>query len=167
MKYSIRKSNVSDLPKLLELASQARIIMRKSGNFKQWDEDYPSYEIFSNDISNGNSYIIEDENNIAIATFAFIHSPEPTYSIIEKGEWLDDKKDYYVLHRIASTPNCHGIFNMILDFAFNVTDNIRIDTHKDNKIMQHLITKNAFTYCGIIYLANGDERLAYQKILTL
>jgi len=42
--------------------------------------------------------------------------------------------------------------------------NIRIDTHKDNRIMQHNIEKHGFTYCGIIYLANGDERLAYQKL---
>ena len=40
---------------------------------------------------------------------------------------------------------------------------IRIDTHRDNKIMQHNLLKYGFTYCGIIYLANGDERLAYQK----
>jgi len=29
--------------------------------------------------------------------------------------------------------------------------------------MQHCIEKYGFTYCGIIYLSNGDERLAYQK----
>ena len=40
------------------------------------------------------------------------------------------------------------------------------DTHRDNTIMQHLITKHGFTYCGIILLANGDERLAYQKIAS-
>ena len=44
-------------------------------------------------------------------------------------------------------------------------NNIRIDTHRDNKIMRHNIEKHCFTYCGIIYLANGDERLAYQKQL--
>lgn len=39
-----------------------------------------------------------------------------------------------------------------------------IDTHRDNKIMQHNITKHSFTYCGIIYLLSGDERLAYQYV---
>ena len=34
--------------------------------------------------------------------------------------------------------------------------NIRIDTHRDNKIMQHNILKQGFTYCGIIYLQSGD-----------
>ena len=31
--------------------------------------------------------------------------------------------------------------------------------------MQHNMKKHGFSYCGIIYLANGDERLAYQKIV--
>ena len=39
-----------------------------------------------------------------------------------------------------------------------------IDTHKDNAIMQHNIVKHGFSYCGIIHLASGDERLAYQKL---
>jgi hypothetical protein len=30
--------------------------------------------------------------------------------------------------------------------------------------MQHNIEKHGFTYCGIIYLASGDKRLAYQKL---
>jgi hypothetical protein len=30
-------------------------------------------------------------------------------------------------------------------------------------IMQHNISKHGFAYCGIIYLASGDERLAYQS----
>jgi hypothetical protein len=29
--------------------------------------------------------------------------------------------------------------------------------------MQHNIAKHGFSYCGIIYLLSGDERLAYQK----
>ena len=34
-------------------------------------------------------------------------------------------------------------------------------------MMQHNILKYGFTYCGIIYLASGDERLAYQRIKNL
>jgi hypothetical protein len=52
-----------------------------------------------------------------------------------------------------------------MDWCFSKDPNIRIDTHRDNKIMQHNILKEGFSYCGIIYLESGDERLAYQKIL--
>jgi hypothetical protein len=52
-----------------------------------------------------------------------------------------------------------------MDFCFSHDTNIRIDTHHDNKIMQHNILKHGFTYCGIIYLLSGDARLAYQKMV--
>jgi RimJ/RimL family protein N-acetyltransferase len=52
-----------------------------------------------------------------------------------------------------------------MDYCFAHATNIRIDTHRDNHIMQHVIQKHGFTYCGIIYLLSGDERLAYQKML--
>ena len=40
----------------------------------------------------------------------------------------------------------------------------RQDTHRDNHILQHILKKHGFQYCGIIYLLNGDERLAFQKL---
>ena len=49
-----------------------------------------------------------------------------------------------------------------MDWCFGRTGNIRIDTHKDNAIMRHCLESYGFRYCGIIYLENGDERLAYQ-----
>ena len=70
------------------------------------------------------------------------------------------------IHRIASYPDAHGIFSSIMEFCFSNDENIRIDTHRDNKIMQHNILKHGFTYCGIIYLLSGDERLAYQKVVN-
>jgi hypothetical protein len=45
--------------------------------------------------------------------------------------------------------------------------NIRIDTHRDNVPMLSLLDKSGFERCGIIYLKNGDERIAFQKIKKL
>ena len=108
-------------------------------------------------------FVLEEAGRI-VGYFAFLPSPEPTYSKIYNGKWLDDKQPYHVVHRIASYQDVHGIFSSIMDFCFSHDSNIRIDTHLDNHIMQHNIEKHSFTYCGIIYLANGDERLAYQKL---
>lgn len=43
-----------------------------------------------------------------------------------------------------------------------IAQSIRIDTHADNKTMQHLIEADGFTRCGIIYIADGTPRIAYQ-----
>jgi len=159
---TIRKATEKDLPTLLRLADEARDTMRKSGNKGQWINGYPSAEVFLRDIEAGCSYIAEQEGE-ATGTFAFVPSPEPTYAYID-GKWKDDEKPYYVIHRIAASQKSHGLFKAMIDYCFAHTDNIRIDTHRDNIIMQKLLVRHGFDYCGIIYLANGDERLAYQKL---
>ena len=96
-----------------------------------------------------------------IAYFALLPSPEPTYDYIE-GAWLTDEP-YGVIHRIASYPDVHGVFSAVIDFAAVRYPHLRIDTHRDNRIMQHVITAAGFTYCGIIWLPDGTERLAYER----
>ena len=161
---TIRPSSIADIDTLLRLADEAKAIMRRSGNTRQWNDGYPSAEVFENDIRREVSYIVEADGK-AVATFAAVPSPEPTYDKIYDGQWIDDVKPYLVVHRIASSAEIHGVMNEILNFCFNRIDNVRIDTHRDNVIMRHLMEKHGFDYCGIIYLANGDERLAFQKTI--
>ena len=148
---------------IMQVMDAAKKIMRQSGNMHQWGEGYPSEAVIMSDIEKDGGFVIEDGGNV-VGYFAFLPSPEPTYEKIYDGNWLDDEKPYHVIHRIASLPDAHGIFSSIMNFCFARESNIRIDTHRDNAIMQHNIEKHGFAYCGIIYLASGDERLAYQKL---
>ena len=159
----IREAKPSDMSAIMQVMEAAKKIMRSSSNMHQWGEGYPSEAVILSDIEKNGGFVVEDDRMV-VAYFAFLASPEPTYSMIYDGEWLDDTLPYHVIHRIASYPDVHGIFKSIMDFCFSHDANIRIDTHKDNTIMQHNIEKHGFTYCGIIYLASGDERLAYQKL---
>ena len=163
MGRTVREARPVDITSIMHVMEAAKKIMRSSGNMHQWEDGYPSEAVIFSDMEKHGGFVIEDTGRI-VGYFAFLPSPEPTYSMIYNGEWLDDIQSYHVIHRIASNPDVHGIFSDILDFCFSQDANIRIDTHKDNRIMQHNIVKHGFTYCGIIYLANGDERLAYQKL---
>ena len=159
----IREAKPSDLTEIMQVMEAAKKIMRSSGNVHQWGEGYPSEAVITSDMEKHGGFVVEEAGRI-VGYFAFLPSPEPTYSKIYQGSWLDDTLPYHVIHRIASYPDAHGIFSDIMDFCFSHDANIRIDTHKDNHIMQHNIGKHGFAYCGIIYLASGDERLAYQKL---
>lgn len=159
----IREARPSDMSAIMQVMEAAKKIMRSSGNMHQWGEGYPSETVILSDMEKNGGFVVEEDSKV-VAYFAFLPSPEPTYDHIYGGRWLDDVQPYHVIHRIASYPNVHGIFKSIMDFCFSRDANIRIDTHKDNTIMQHNIEKHGFTYCGIIYLASGDERLAYQRI---
>ena len=157
----IRKSTINDLEDILKIYAIARKYMKETGNPNQWKDDRPRKEDIIADINNGNHYIVYDEDGINGA-FSFIIGDDPTYSYIEGGNWLNDDK-YGTLHKVASAQTKRDILSFILSYCSNLIDNIRIDTHEDNKIMQHLILKNGFTKCGIIYLLDGEPRIAYQK----
>jgi len=172
MSRIIREAKPSDIADIMQVMEAAKKIMRQSGNIHQWGEGYPSEAVIMADMERNGGFVIEEDDgehqssSKIVGYFAFLPSPEPTYYKIYKGKWMDDTKPYHVIHRIASCPDAHGIFSSIMDFCFSLDTNIRIDTHRDNKIMQYNILKHGFTYCGIIYLLSGDERLAYQKIIS-
>lgn len=161
----VRLAQVADLDTIMPVMDAAKGIMRSDGNINQWVGGYPSREAILADIHRNGGFVVEDSGRIT-GYFAFLPSPEPTYSYIEGGEWLDEKMPYHVIHRIASYPEIHGVFSDIMEYCFSQDPNIRIDTHRENSIMRHNIAKHGFTYCGIIYLESGDERLAYQKIMS-
>lgn len=159
----IRIAHKEDLAEVMAVLAAAKGIMRASGNDGQWVNGYPSEEVILEDIGRGNGFVVLDDGRI-VAYFAFIASPEPTYARIYNGAWLNDSLPYHVVHRIGSYPEVHRVFMTVMDWCFERDPNIRIDTHRDNRIMQHCIDRYGFSYCGIIYLESGDERLAYQLI---
>ena len=158
----IREAIESDLLEIKSIVAKARELMKASGNVNQWVDGYPSIDVLLSDIRSGNAYLLLRENK-AVAYFAMIDGPDPTYNLITKGSWLNDDS-YGVLHRVASSGEAKGVFKEILFHASEYYSNIRIDTHHDNKIMQRLLEQNGFVYCGVIFLGDGSPRLAYQRI---
>lgn len=152
------------MDRLMPVFEQAKRFMRQNGNYCQWTGGYPSREILAADIDIGSSFVCLDDEGALVGTFCFRfgEAPEPTYATIYDGAWLNDKP-YGVIHRIASAGRVGGIFAASLDWCRRYIDNIRIDTHRDNRVMQELLVHHGFSRCGIIYLANGDERIAFQR----
>lgn len=157
----IRKTVLEDLDNVMDIYEGARRFMKESGNPNQWGDNYPDKNMLINDISDGNSYVCVDDDKI-VGVFCFSIGPDPTYLTIYEGNWLNDKP-YGVIHRIASLSRKKGVASFCLNWCFEKWPNIRIDTHRDNIIMQNFLKKHGFTQCGIIYLKDGSERLAYQK----
>ena len=157
----IRKATYSDIPCLMHIFECAKGIMRASGNMHQWGNGYPSVEIVKRDVDAGVCHVLCEECGTVVATMAFILGPDPTYATIYDGEWPSDEP-YYVIHRIAVATPGKGCARLLLDWAFEHCSTVRIDTHRDNVIMHHILRKYGFEHCGVIYLANGDARDAYQ-----
>lgn len=160
---TIRRAVFEDLDKILAIYEHARNQMRLSGNPNQWGTGNPPVKVIENDIRNGNSYVLV-ENDAIYGVFALIFGMEPTYAQIENGAWLNDAP-YATIHRVAGSGERKGILRCCLSFCEAKTPNIRVDTHADNHIMQHLLETSGYLRCGIIHVADGSPRIAYQKTL--
>ena len=164
------KSNTKDLPSIMKIIGEAQAYMASQA-VDQWQDGYPEEDLILNDIANNESYIVKNENNI-LATAMFTTQVDHTYDIID-GKWLTPQDAIYgVIHRIAVGANYRGtgVAKFIIKESeqYLIENNIasmRIDTHKDNTGMQSLLKGLDYTYCGIIYLEDGDKRLAFEKML--
>ena len=157
---NIRKAKFTDIPKMMEIYDKAREFMRENGNPTQWSGGYPSKELIESDIAKGWSHVCEDEGEI-VGVFVYFEDIDPTYGIIVDGKWLSDEP-YGVIHRIASVKK--GVGTFCINYGYEKCGNLRIDTHENNHVMQNLLTKLGFKRCGIIFLENGEERIAFQKV---
>lgn len=156
----IRKTNIDDIPHIKEIFAIARHFMASTGNPNQWKDNYPNEQVLHDDIQRGDSYVCISGGRI-VATFFLRGGIDPTYNKIYKGAWLNNNP-YATIHRIASDGSTKGILHVVLQFALSQYNTIRIDTHRDNIVMQNALAKENFKYCGIIHCWSGDERLAYQ-----
>ena len=145
----------------VEVYRNARRFMAAHGNLEQWrDKDFGSEVDL--DLRNGTLYEARNDAGELLGVFAFLPGPDPTYAKIE-GFWLDDTP-YRVLHRVASTFAEPGLIAGVTEWAVRISPHLRIDTHRDNLPMQRALTAAGFSARGILHLANGDPRIAFERV---
>ena len=162
-----RKSTLADADAVSEIYDLARESLKRN-EIPQWQEGVPGKESFLADVKNGNSYVIEDGGEV-VGTIQIIER-EPCYETVYNGAWMEES--HLVAHRVAVKVGCRqrGVGTMLLCEAEKKAIEsgkkaLRIDTHEKNFKMRGMLEKNGYKNIGIIHLANGDERFAYEKIL--
>ena len=81
MSRIIRKARPTDMAEIIQVMVAAKGIMRQSGNMNQWRDGYPSEAVITADLERNGGFVVEDDGMV-VSYFAFLQSPEPTYSII-------------------------------------------------------------------------------------
>ena len=157
----IRPAQLEDLDEILKIYEFAKKFMADTGNPTQWAGNYPQRELLEEDIANQGLFVVTEAEKIC-GVFYFVIGPDPTYAIIENGAWHSDRT-YGTIHRIAGN-GTGGVFVTALDFCRSRMDYLRVDTHEDNKVMQHVVTKHGFKPCGIIYTDDGTPRIAFDRL---
>ena len=155
---TVRKAEEADFGRILEIYAHARKFMAEHGNPTQWGTQAPRAEVLREDLQVGRLYVVTDDAGIH-GVFTFFSEPDPTYAYIE-GSWCSDTP-YDTIHRVAGDGS-GGVFRACMSYCKARSAHLRMDTHADNKIMQHLIESAGFSRRGIIYVSNGSPRIAYE-----
>ncbi len=171
---TIRKTTAADLAEVMPIFAEARVTIAALG-IDQWQNGYPAQSDIEADIRAGESYCVEEDGEI-VGSFAFLLGGEPTYDVIDGGDWLTESDaasaGYAAIHRIAVkvAKRGSGISTAMIDYAVeearaNGKVSVRVDTHHGNVVMRRMLEKHGFEACGTIYLASGDHRVGYERIV--
>ena len=155
----VRPAQTGDLDEILKIYAHARKFMAENGNPTQWGQHHPAQEILEEDIRLNRLYAVVRAGEVC-GVFMFVIDSDPTYAYIE-GSWRSHSP-YGVIHRIAGVGG--GVFAAALEYCSAQISHLRIDTHADNKPMQHVVEKAGFSKRGIIYVEDGTPRIAYDRI---
>ncbi len=171
--FRIRQAALEDLSRMLEIYAHARQFMAEHGNPRQWGATgWPPEWLLRQDIGDGHSYVCEAEGRV-VGTFFYACGPhiEPAYETIVDGRWIGEEvlgeagNTYGVIHRIASDGSKKGTGGFCIQWAYRQCGHLRVDTHRDNLVMQNLMKKLGFVPCGTIYVEeDNDPRIAFEKL---
>ncbi len=172
--FLFRKAILSDLPGILPVIEDAKALLRQNG-VDQWQDGFPNPTTLTADINTRHSFFIFSKKSPDKPAGFLVLSlePEPPYHNPVEGK-LHLEGPYVTIHRTAVSKENQGkgISRAMFSFseAFTRTQNrhiLRVDTHKDNKIMQHILDREGFTYCCLVQLPPEDNlrmrRIVFEK----
>ena len=157
----IKKAAPEELPQILKIYADARDFMRENGNPDQWGDSYPQKELIISDLESGRLRVLVDDTDVITGVFSCFVDGDPDYDVIN-GKWLNDEP-YTAIHRVASAGTHKGIFDCILNYCLTFSDNIKIDTYRDNTVMQAILKKRGFVQCGYITI-EGLDFITFQLV---
>lgn len=160
--WQIRQTGTADLPQVMELYQAARMFMKENGNPDQWGDEYPSKDLIEEDIKKGKSYVCQSGEDLLGVFYFSPREADPTYRTLLTGQWLNEEP-YGVIHRLAVHTQGKGVAAFCVDWCIKQCDNLRIDTHKENRPMRRFLEKKGFVSCGTLRLPDGSLRMGFQK----
>lgn len=164
----LKQATMSDYDQIMAILKDGANQLAESG-VNQWQGDYPSPDQIKEDIENGWAYLAVSQDEETVGALAIVPAPDHAYDELH-GEWLKDTDKYIVIHRVAIHSNHagHGYATKLFNEVINQVrdshpeiDSIRVDTHEDNKVMQHLINKMGFKKVGELHGVYRPDEISY------
>lgn len=163
----LRQATQKDFEQIIAILADGRNQLAEKG-VDQWQGDYPNRDHVKEDIDKGFAYLVVSDDEETVGALSIVAPPEHDYDTMD-GQWLVDTNKYRVIHRVAIHSNHAGhgyasrMFEEVIKYVEQADDikSLRIDTHEDNKAMQHLIEKNGFQRVGTLHGVYRKNEISY------
>lgn len=164
----LRLAEVNDINEIDVIINEAKEFLKKQ-NIDQWQNGYPNEESIKADIRQRIGYVLVVNQTVA-GYAALWQGIDPDYLQID-GQWNESEFNHYTaLHRISLSNNFRGqhLSSFLISSLITISrergyHDIRIDTHENNQVMQHVITNSGFIFRGIVTMhRDNTKRRAYQ-----
>ena len=168
----LRRATQADLPAITSIIDNAKAYLKKQ-NIDQWQDGYPDPATLKQDIKDGITFVLIFDGAIA-GTAALHQGIDINYLKIDDGDWITGiDARYTAIHRIAVASNFRGqhLSEKLMSGLISISNvlgfqDVRIDTHPDNKGMRHVITQCGFDYRGKVYMQRDHAlRYAYELVI--
>ena len=134
-----------------------------------WSENYPSKEIFRNDIAKGELYLLYNRGILA-GGVCFNERYDKNYNLVT---WHGNEPSLMV-HRLFIDPAHRGkrlgetILKWVIEYAISKGyKSVRLDTFSENRSAQRLYERLGFVHCGTIPLLGKSGLFwCYELILA-
>lgn len=163
----IRQGKTEDLETIMKMVNETIKIMQEEG-IDQWDESYPTLDIFETDKQAKSLFVMEEEGQIKGSISIDKNLPEEYVPIPWSTEGLA-----YTFHRLVVNPfsRGNGVASQLIQFAEilamkNGATALKIDTYSLNKKAQNLFIKNGFRKVGeMSFHGKANPFYCYEKLL--
>ena len=144
-----------EIDRCYEILDAGRKLQRSQG-FTQWTDDYPNMQAVCDDVANKAAYVLKVGHKIA-GYVCVCFGDEPAYNAID-GKWNCNNEPYAVIHRMVFSPEFRGrglsstMWQFIGELCLQKgVGYIRVDTGVKNAAMLHILEKNGFKRCGLVF----------------
>lgn len=149
----IRRAKIPEIDDILEITRACAVFMIKNEIY-QWNEHYPSKEVFELDIEREELFV-KMENDKIIGTIVISNHIDAEYIPVK---WLTATEKNAYIHRLCVHPNQQGkgFAQELMDFAEeharkNEYVSVRLDTFSQNKRNQRFYETRGYQRLGDIF----------------
>ena len=155
----IRCAKIHEIPEIMEVARACAAHMIDKGIF-QWNDQYPTENSFTFDISRQELYVLLNEGRI-IGMIALTTLIDEEYKPVK---WLTKNKNNLYVHRLGVHPDYQGqgYAQKLMEYAEHYAatkgyDSVRLDTFSKNQRNQRFYEQRGYIRLENIYFPKQSD----------